>query len=870
MSVSEFEKLPEKIRKQLRETRYTSTAANRKSVGAIGEIDLELQFKVNIIEDEEVTDKTGNLAIKCTLLVVPCHGGGIVGQDFLKNNRITNEKELQGCRQRSQLIPYVKRRYKFARETKKEPIPIKLNKTVTIKKGKATFAECRTINSGKVEFEKGCLQPTHEHNEKGVYITRSLVEIEKPEVLISNYTNKPYKLKKGTIMGWVEPTEELIPIHNIKLTEEDANSKLMQIPENEEWELPEHMQHLMQDLPPEINPKQRQQVKEMLYQYQRAFMGPDGDYGETDLLEHTIDIGEAKPVKQRAYTNRKHQEIIDEKTDDLLKRGKIEPSASPWASPVLLAPKPNGQWRFCVDYRKLNSVTKKDSFPLPRVNDLFSELSGNQYFSSLDLANGYWQVPMAKEDKEKTAFVTRKGLWQFKYMPFGLANAPATFERLMGLLLAGLRWEHCLVYLDDVLVTGSSFDNHLDNLKIILKRFLDGNLTLKASKCDLFKHSIEYLGHLVSREGVECLESKIHTIQEWPTPRNAKDVQSFLGLANYYRKFVENFSEIEAPMRNLTRKKVTFQWTEVEEEAFNTLKKKLSEPPILTMPTRDDKFILDTDASATGIGAVLSQVQNGEEKVITYDSQIMKESQQNYCTTRRELLACVHFVQKHKQYLYGRHFVLRTDHNPLKWLVNFKKPEGILARWLMDLYMFDFVIEYRPGKNHGNSDANSRRGKCKGQNCPCESETRPITQIGKQYRLTDLLEGGGPNQEPPREDLTNINIDNIITEREEPLLTSILIDLPISVTTEKHSYPVTIEEKKEKVKPTEQSEPSTYGDQGKPLHIMQTVIEEEEPSEENYFTAEEEETQPPTLTVPPVLTSPSPTSSQPKDRQSCE
>ena len=335
----------------------------------------------------------------------------------------------------------------------------------------------------------------------------------------------------------------------------------------------------------------------------------------------------------------------------------------------------------------MNAITRKDAYPLARIDDLLESLGGAVWFCTLDLASGYWQVPIAPLDKEKTAFATKRGMFQFKYMPFGLSNAPATFVRLMDEVLKGLIGKHCLVYLDDVIIFGQTFDQTLSNLKLIFDRIRQHKLTLKAKKCVLFRKEVEFLGHMVTAQGVQTSPAKVEAVKTWPIPSNGAEIRSFLGFASYYRKFIPYFSSISAPLTNLTRKKVKFIWDASCQNSFETLQQKLIEAPVLAYPTPDDEFVLDTDASGAGIGAVLSQIQNGEEKVIAYASKSLSKAQRNYCTTYRELLAVVTFVKGFKHYLWGRKFLIRTDHASLTWLLNFKEPEGMISRWLATLFI---------------------------------------------------------------------------------------------------------------------------------------------------------------------------------------
>ena len=290
----------------------------------------------------------------------------------------------------------------------------------------------------------------------------------------------------------------------------------------------------------------------------------------------------------------------------MLDKGVIEPGGGPWASPIVLVKKKSGEWHFCSDYRKLNEVTKKDAYPLPRIDDTLDMLSGAKYFSTLDLASGYWQVAMDESDKEKTAVYTYQGLYQFKRMPFGLCNAPSTFERLMDVVLKGLVGVRCLVYLDDVIVFRATIGECCDRLEEVLQRLEGVGLKIKGSKCQLFQPEVEYLGHIVSAEGVAADPKKVEAVQNWPTPRCVKDIRSFLGLCSYYWNFIKGFSQVAAPMNRLLEKEREFTWTEECEAAFELLKQSLTSAPILGYPRPGGQLVVDMDASDVGLGAVLS------------------------------------------------------------------------------------------------------------------------------------------------------------------------------------------------------------------------------------------------------------------------
>ena len=443
------------------------------------------------------------------------------------------------------------------------------------------------------------------------------------------------------------------------------------------------------------------------------------DLGRTSLVQHDIVLENSTPVKQapRRMTKEK-QEAADAQIEENCKLGLAQKSNSPWASPLVMVRKKDGSLRMCIDYRSLNDRTVKDAYPLPRIQDTLDTLSDSRWYLTLDLASGYWQVELTPEARAKSAFCSCKGLFEWTVMPFGLCNAPATFDRLMDRVLTGLQWGICLVYLDDVIVLGSTVEQMIDRLGQVFAQLRAAGLKLKPSKCFLFKRKVSYLGHVVSARGVATNPAKVQSIQSWPVPKNVHEVRQFVGLASYYRRYVQGFASIARPLHDLTKKGVQFCWTDECQQAFDELKCHLVNAPILGYPLGNGQMILDTDASNNGIGAVLSQMQGGEERVLAYASKTLSGPQRNYCTTRKELLAVVNYTSHFHQYLLGRPFIVRMDHSSLRWLVNFKQPKGQLARWLEKLSEFNFKVEHRPGKQHGNADALSWRP-CP-TSCPCQ------------------------------------------------------------------------------------------------------------------------------------------------------
>ena len=420
---------------------------------------------------------------------------------------------------------------------------------------------------------------------------------------------------------------------------------------------------------------------------------------------------------------------IDQHVEKLLKAGVVRPSCSPWVANLVIVKKKDGELRFCADYRDLNSATKKDAYPLPNISTCLDALSGSSYFSAFDLRQGYLQVRMSPEDVDKTSFVTRRGTFAYTRMPFGLCNAGSTFQRVMDAAMAGLNFEICLVYLDDIIVMSKTVDEMLERLRAVLERLRMANLKLKPSKCQILQTRIEFLGHVITKTGVETDPKKVSAVREWPTPKNVHDVRAFLGLCSYYRRFVPNFAADSAPLCALTGALKKFEWTPECTAAMNALKEKLTTSPILALPRDAGGYTIDCDASNFGIGCVLSQGQDGEERVIAYASRLLSKTEKNYCVTRRELLAVVYFVRYFKHYLLGRKFLIRTDHSALRWLRRTPDAIGQQARWLEILEGFDYDIIHRAGRLHGNADAMSRVPcrQCQMSNAEAETLVRTVT-----------------------------------------------------------------------------------------------------------------------------------------------
>ncbi|XP_074792474.1 uncharacterized protein LOC141975750 [Natator depressus] len=453
---------------------------------------------------------------------------------------------------------------------------------------------------------------------------------------------------------------------------------------------------------------QRQQIQELCTSYAPTFSATPG---LTERAYHSIDTGNARPIRVQPYrVSPQARTAIEREIRDMLQMGVICPSESAWASPVVLVPKPDGEIRFCVDYRKLNAVTRPDNYPMPRTDELLEKLGRAQFISTLDLTKGYWQVPLDESAKERSAFTTHLGLYEFNVLPFGLRNAPATFQRLVDGLLAGLG-EYAVAYLDDVAIFSDSWADHLEHLQKVLERIREAGLTVKAKKCQIGLNRVTYLGHQVGQGTISPLQAKVDAIQKWPVPKSKKQVQSFLGLAGYYRRFVPHYSQIAAPLTDLTKKKQpnAVQWTEKCQKAFNKLKATLMSDPVLRAPDFDKPFLVTTDASERGVGAVLMQKGPDQEfHPVVFLSKKLSERESNWSITEKECYAIVYALEKLRPYVWGRRFHLQTDHAALKWLHTVKENNKKLLRWSLALQDFDFDIQHISGASNKVADALSR------------------------------------------------------------------------------------------------------------------------------------------------------------------
>ena len=467
------------------------------------------------------------------------------------------------------------------------------------------------------------------------------------------------------------------------------------------------------DISDSLTESQRIGLESLLCEFSSVFTDRSS---VTHVAEHHIDTGCADPIRQHNYRiPQVYQKAFRTEVEDMIEQGIIEESSSPWVSPVVIVPKVNPEGkhtgiRLCIDFKKINSVTKFDAFPLPRMEDLIEQLTSATFLSKLDLTKGYWQIPLTEETKEKTAFQTPFGLFQFTVMPFGMKTAPGSFQKMIQKVLKGTE-SFASAYIDDIVIRSQTWRDHLNHVREVLCRLQQANLKAKPSKCHFGQAGIVYLGHDVGCGTIRPLSAKIEAISVYPKPDNKKQIRAFLGLCGYYRKFCPNFSELSAPLSDLTSKKLPnkVKWTPETEQAFFSLKQALSTAPVLHLPDYQRLFIVQVDACERGLGAILCQRDEaGNECPVVFASKKLLDRERHLATVEKECLAMVWAVEHFRPYLYGRPFVVQTDHNSLVWINQVKDKNRKLLNWSLILQQYDITVQHKSGSANSNADALSR------------------------------------------------------------------------------------------------------------------------------------------------------------------
>jgi predicted aspartyl protease len=457
------------------------------------------------------------------------------------------------------------------------------------------------------------------------------------------------------------------------------------------------------------NEVQHAELKKLLEEYSTCFAQNAKKPNKISGVEHRIETM-GPPVRLRAYRVPYHlRKVIEDEINMMLANGIIRPSSSEWSAPILLVQKKDGTIRFCIDFRRLNAVTHRDNYPLPVIEELLSTLKSAALFTSLDCASGYWGIPVSEEDKCKTAFVCHLGLFEFNVLPFGLHNAPATFQRMMEKIFGIVLGKSALIYIDDIIVFSETLEDHIRHLREVFTLIRDANISLKATKCVFAAQEISFLGHVVSKGGIRTDPRKTEAIARYPQPEDASAIRRFLGLAGYYRRFVPKFAQVVEPLTRLTRKTEQFHWSVECQAAFEKVKELLSTSPVMSFPYLDKPLKIVTDASRIGLSAILCHSDN--DRVIEYASRTLSPAERNYAATELECLAVVWAITlKFHTYLLGAPFTVETDCRALKWLLaaNGKKTTPRLGHWIDMLLPYTFTVVYRPGIINSAADALSR------------------------------------------------------------------------------------------------------------------------------------------------------------------
>ncbi len=514
----------------------------------------------------------------------------------------------------------------------------------------------------------------------------------------------------GETIEEIEDEEREILITEI--TDNPEVSPMEDWPSEKEVSDPKSVQKEIEPVSKDLTREERKLVEKLLMEIRKRkiFANTIAELGACNLLPHKITLSDSEPVYTPPYRKSlKERKELNEIIAELLKFGLIKESRSPYSSPVILIPKKDGKSkRMVIDYRKLNKKMVQQIFPIPRLFEILERVSMSKYYSGIDLKNGYWQQLIEPGSTHFTAFTTEDGHFEWLRVPQGLKNAPADFCKLMNTVFSQDK-SFTEFFLDDLMVHSRTFDDHCKHLKIVIGRLEEANLKLNPDKCTFFATELKILGHVVSHMKIKVDSSKVDAVRLWGTPRNMKQVQQFLGLANYYRYFVENFAKIAKPLHNLVGKDRPFLWTIECTIAFEELKKRLTEAPILRTPDPEKEFYLYTDASGYACGATLTQKdENGKEYVVGYYSKLFSGAELNYTISEKECLAILRGIKNWHIYLYGVHFFVITDHYALKWLLTIKNPQGRLARWSIMVSIYDFEIIHRAGRIHGSVDGLSR------------------------------------------------------------------------------------------------------------------------------------------------------------------
>ena len=637
------------------------------------------------------------------------HHGFILGVDFLCSNDI----ELKFSEQNYMQIPEGKERNICLIKTSAG-----LARTVdTVVIPKRSEININVSVSRRKTGDEVLLEPQQNLAKMHIHAAKCLVKVQNGRAIMRllNPTNSDISLRCNKVLANVSDiyNAQVFPIDdaseyaiNSISTESDITSQCNSVENNDiKFDLENS----------DLLPDQKARLQSFLSKHRGKFATDLSELGKTSVHKHKIEIKPgAKPVRLQFYrTSFQNGKEMARQIEEMEKHGIIQPSNSEWHSPVVLVRKKNGTFRFACDYRALNKVTVPMSFPLPHMESVFDAIgaANANYFSSLDLMSGFWQMELDEDSRKKAAFITQQGVYEWTRMPFGLTNAPISFQTLMSSVLRTMNWKSVLVYVDDILIFSSTFDEHLLHLEQVFRKLEEANLKLNPVKCRFALKQLNFLGHIISRKGVEVDPEKTKAMSEFPIPKSQQQVRRFLGMANYYRRFIKDYSKIATPLNACLRatQNKKFQWSQDCQKAFETLKAKLLSAPVLAYPDPLKKFVLTCDASDTAVGYVLGQIDdNNREFVVAYGGKALSRDEQKYSVTEKECLAVLKGIEAYRPYLAHTEFTIVTDNKALVWLQT-AKHTGRLERWALKIQEYNCNIVHRPGKSNCVADALSRR-----------------------------------------------------------------------------------------------------------------------------------------------------------------
>jgi hypothetical protein len=805
-------------------------SASGSGINIIGETTLEINLKgirTYVIADV-ATDLITNL---------------ILGNDWIQPNKVyimTPEKQIMIKRQNEEIsTPFI--------EPPTLNYPITLTNHITLRPFTEQMIE---VEFSRENMNNVLFEPNTKLHKKALFIANTLINIQNKRIKVNviNATNRQQTLSEGTKIGTITPVSTSVSLiipqqrstgriprgkacatlipqgkgvldsniektirkevtttweqqHQCRECKQEFNTRNDLFKHLRNQCYPDHIRDQIGKLTEHINVnKQREQITNILWKYGKLFDTSKPSKIEV-TLENAIDTGTHRPIHTAPYRkSNKDQEILNDETQKLLEKGIIEPSTSPWSSPVVLVKKKDGTTRFCVDYRKLNQITTKDAFPLPRIDDIYDQLTQATHFTKFDFKSGYFQVPLDKADRPKTAFSTRDGHFQFKALPQGLTNGPPTFQRIVNQILGPNRWKHTLAYIDDIIIYSKNIIEHIQHIEEVCSLLHNANFKLNIDKCEIAKTEILFLGHVVKQGTIKPDPENIRGLTETREPTTAEEAFRFVKAAEYYRKFIPKFSTIAAPLHSYSpttlqqqeqnNRKSKFELSEEARIAFHELKKILTTDLILNLPDDSLPFKLQTDASTEGIGAVLLQVTQNGDRPLAYMSKKLTKTQTKWPTIEQECYAIIQAIEKWDKYLRGQDFTIETDHEPLLSFTNKEQVNKKCERWRLRLAEYRFKMKHIQGKKNNMADYLSRspvetaeedlderiqyESKATQTNSSSETSQRkvashPITSAvtraqAKLQQQTDKLipQGKGVNSNTPAGQLTNNTIDQSI------------------------------------------------------------------------------------------------------------